>query len=257
MNCQKVSQRLAEYIINEISHEESVKISKHLDNCQNCSLERDELQQLLGFIDETQVEAPGDLFFSNIKSSVMAEIQAEQTGAPAISPKATPSGFFNKFLKWLNSGYRRTALATVCAGALLLVLFLTVPWFRDLSDPIPSANPVQVAQLCSQSAMNRGYKLAASVDEDPPIDSHRIQLAELDSESYDAIGAFFAGPMIVEDENWSPYEDEYPEELELLNEAEDGDDDYRFYGEVSTGLYELSLDELEELDRVVSQYKKG
>ncbi|TYQ16108.1 UNVERIFIED_CONTAM: putative zinc finger protein [Acetivibrio alkalicellulosi] len=99
MNCKEVHQLIEEYIMGEVDTDKSLKIKKHLDECENCKKEYEETKELIGGLKEIKnsIIIKKDILSKN-ERSIVKSAQRKGSSIKRVFSSVAAAVFFIMFL---------------------------------------------------------------------------------------------------------------------------------------------------------------
>lgn len=141
--CENIQDKLADFLDQKLTNEEMNEIKKHIDNCDDCSKEHEEMKKLFFDISEDELEQPSHSLRMNFEEMLAAEKAKLET--PVIQLQERTS--------WKS--YIRVA-----ASILLVVSAFLIGKF---SDSEPKTDP-QVAKILTQMESQSASQRIAALD---------------------------------------------------------------------------------------------
>jgi len=87
LKCEKIQYKLIDYIENILSNEESIEMKAHVNSCENCEKELQEMQELLGTIPANELAQPSQNLRMNFELMLAEEKQLQETKVAQLKPK--------------------------------------------------------------------------------------------------------------------------------------------------------------------------
>ncbi|MFY0631927.1 MAG: HEAT repeat domain-containing protein [Flavobacteriaceae bacterium] len=166
MKCENVQDKLADFLDQKLTNEEMNFMNKHIEDCDDCSKEHEEMKKLFFDLSEEELEQPSASLRTNFEEMLAAEKTKQER--PVIQLQERTS--------W-KSYIRVAASVLIVASAFLIGKF---------SDSQPQTNP-QVAKIISQMESQSASQRIAALDlsEDIKTIDTKIIQALIDRLLYD------------------------------------------------------------------------
>lgn len=135
LNCEQAKELLQQDIDGEISTEDKALLAEHLNSCENCQNEYEQLKAVSSYLSELAIEVPTELH-----ESVMAEIGKE---------KKTRARFMRRIRVLTGAA----AAAVVCV-AILHTPLLDLPMLSKTANEVADMSPSEEADLSTKKDFN-------------------------------------------------------------------------------------------------------
>lgn len=87
MECKSIQEKLVDYIENRLLEKERIVISEHLESCEDCQQEFNEMQQFLGVLAEDTMQQPSENLRTNFEQLIKEEKQQNTPKVVKLKPK--------------------------------------------------------------------------------------------------------------------------------------------------------------------------
>jgi len=177
MNCRNIQEQLPDYHDGLLSKSDAESLRAHLETCETCRREAEQLATVLAAISQSPIPAPSPRLHRNFKRMLAEEIATERRAAKAQAP-STLSRLLATLLPF--GGIARGAFATLllCAG-------LSAGWFlhRPAPTPAKTEDPETTKQIADlRNRLDAMSQLFAENYQSGRSDSSRlIQTASLNT----------------------------------------------------------------------------
>ena len=135
LNCEQAKELSLQDIDGEISAENKVLLSEHLDTCESCRLEYEQLKAVSAYLRELAIEVPNELH-----EGVMAEIGKEKKSRA-------------RFMRRIRILTGAAAAAVICV-AILHTPLLNLPMLQKSANEVADMTPSEDAGLSTKTDLS-------------------------------------------------------------------------------------------------------
>ena len=87
MECDNVQNKIVDYIENNMSENEATAMKTHMETCNKCQIELEEMQEFLGKVTDDELEQPSKNLRMNFEKMIAEEKELQQTKVVKLKPK--------------------------------------------------------------------------------------------------------------------------------------------------------------------------